>query len=147
MEPRVKWSMATYRSMQDVIASGEGQADTRSSISAMMGDFEKDIAEGWAPPSGEKKAPATRTAQEVGIGGEYDPSTMRGQLSQELQPSALPDPEIDDDLDTLESAEARERAPTLYDESLRSASHQKSLYADPIYTPDAGEIELETQGR
>lgn len=143
MQPRVNWTMSSYRKAQDVIASGEGSDEDRTHLSAMAGDFEQDMAEGWEPASGEEKAPATRTAQEVGIGGGYDPTRMRGQLTGPLVgPSrAPPSPEIDDDVDTLENAEAQDREPTLYDTALRSASHQKVLFADPIYTPEPGEID------
>lgn len=142
MQPRVNWTMASYRKAQDIVASGEGQsAEKRANLSANISDFEQDMAEGWEPASGETKAPATRTAQEVGIGGEYDTSRMRGQLSQDLQLKAPPSPEIDDNVDTLENAQAQERMPTLYDTSFRSASHHKALFADPIYTPDPGEID------
>lgn len=142
MQPRVNWTMASYRKAQDIVASGEGQnADKRANLSANISDFEQDMAEGWEPASGETKAPATRTAQEAGIGGEYDTSRMRGQLSQDLQLKAPPSPEIDDNVDTLENAQAQERMPTLYDPSFRSASHHKALFADPIYTPDPGEID------
>ncbi|MEE9393426.1 MAG: hypothetical protein V3W41_13065 [Planctomycetota bacterium] len=142
MEPRVNWTMASFRKAQDVIASGEGGEDDRTHLSAMVGDFEKDLAEGWEPASGETKAPAARRAQEVGIGGEYDPSTMRGQLTGPLvgRQQALPDPEIGDG-DNLADAEIAKRAPTLYDTDFRSASQQKALFADPIYAPDPGEID------
>lgn len=139
--PRVNWTMASLRKAQDVIASGEGSEDDRTHLSAMVGDFEKDLAEGWEPASGETEAPATRTAQEVGIEGEYDPARMRGQLAQELvRNRALPEPEIGDG-DNLADAEAAKRAPTVYDTDFRSASQHKALFADPIYAPDPGEID------
>lgn len=141
MEPRVNWTMASLRKAQDVIASGEGSEDDRTHLSAMVGDFEKDLAEGWEPASGETEAPATRTAQEVGIEGDYDPTRMRGQLAQELvRNRALPEPEIGDG-DNLADAEAAKRAPTVYDTDFRSASQHKALFADPIYAPDPGEID------
>ena len=140
MEPRVKWSMASYRKAQNILASGEGTDDDVLHLGAMVTDFEKDIAEGWEPPSGETKAPAHRTAQEVDISGVYDPGRMTGQLSQGLMHKAPAAPEVGAG-DNLAAAQAALDAPSIHDASFRSASKQKALYADPIYTPEGEEGE------
>ncbi len=141
-QPRVNWSMSQYRKAQGVASSGEGNPDKLANLSAMVSDFEKDLAEGFEPPAGKQEGvPATRSAQEVGVEGTYDPAVMRGQLAQPLMEGApVPDMELGEG-DTLAAAEADVQEPEVYDTNYQSASQHKALYADPVYEPEPGEID------
>lgn len=142
MQPRTPWSMVQYREAKDLLSIGQSDPEQLSTIVGMVEDFERDINDGYTPPAGKQEGvPLRRTAQEVGVSREYDPTGMAGQLAPATSPQESP---LALDTDDLEGIQRWRKRPTTTDVNLRSASGEKALYSPPVYTPDPGEIDPST---